>query len=235
MQPRLGLLGDCARAALGGSHGGNRRQDHTRGARTATFTRGHVSGWQLGVFHRGQIRTAEDREIVVVPSQGGRLAVSVPCRGSFDDKPRWSDDGRLLYFCFRSRRAYNVWAVRFDPRVGKPLGEPFPVTRFDGPGEMIESVTQSAEFGVAAGRLFLPLVTPTGGIWMLEGIASAPAGRALGWRLSIVLAAVAIALIALTKGLTREDRDGPSRNERGQALPSRHAVLAGRTHDDPLC
>jgi Tol biopolymer transport system component len=34
------------------------------------------------------------------------------------DKPRWSPDGKTLYFISNHRTAFNVWGMRFDPRRG---------------------------------------------------------------------------------------------------------------------
>ena len=162
------LLGDRARAALGGSHGGNRCQNHYRRARITTFTRAACLAMASGCVSMRSVRKAKDRES---SSSLRREATGGTSVGK--GRLTTSRDGPTTAVCctFVSDRGgtNNVWAVRFDPRGGKPLGEPFPVTRFDGPGEMIESVT-AAEFGVGRRRLFLPVVTPTGGIWMLEGV-----------------------------------------------------------------
>jgi Tol biopolymer transport system component len=84
------------------------------------------------------------------------------------DKPRWSPDGRLIYFISKRGGLFNVWAVEFDPDRGTNLGEPFQVTRFDGSGEFIPPNMDRVELAVGRGRLAIPVVKPTGGIWMLE-------------------------------------------------------------------
>ena len=71
------------------------------------------------------------------------------------DKPRWSADGRLIYFLSARGGLWNVWAVAFDPATG-PKGPPMPVTRFDGPGEQIPSQIGPLEISVARGRLVIP-------------------------------------------------------------------------------
>ena len=54
------------------------------------------------------------------------------------DKPRWSPDGRLLYFISNQGSSFfNLWAVRFDPKGGALVGAPFPLTRFDSPAQVI--------------------------------------------------------------------------------------------------
>ena len=58
-----------------------------------------------------------------------------PRRG-WPNKPRWSSDGKTLYFLSKkSAGRFNVWAVRMDPG---PAGEPFQLTHFDGPGVPID-------------------------------------------------------------------------------------------------
>ena len=51
------------------------------------------------------------------------------------DKPKWSADGRLIYFISNRGGLFNVWAVRFHPNRGTAIAEPFQVTQFDGSGE----------------------------------------------------------------------------------------------------
>src|SRR5262249_31452855 len=46
----------------------------------------------------------------------------------WDDKPRWSPDGKIIYFLSRRDGFFNVWGIRFDPVHGKPLAKPFRVS-----------------------------------------------------------------------------------------------------------
>jgi eukaryotic-like serine/threonine-protein kinase len=83
------------------------------------------------------------------------------------DKPVWSHDGQLLYFTSARGGLLNVWAVPFDPATGA-IGAPFQVTRFDGPGEQLFANVPAMEIGVARGGLALPVLHPTGGIWLMQ-------------------------------------------------------------------
>jgi serine/threonine protein kinase len=88
--------------------------------------------------------------------------------GTFlDDKPRWSLDGRLLYFVSDRGGLLNVWAVGVDPATGARDGDPFQVTHFQGPGLQLPSL-EGLEIGVGGGALSIPVANPSGGIWVLE-------------------------------------------------------------------
>ena len=78
--------------------------------------------------------------------------------------PRWSSDGRLLYFVANREGVRNVWAVDFDPESGT-MGSPFRVTAFNGIGERMSSELALAS---STGKLGLRTSKPTGGIWLLH-------------------------------------------------------------------
>jgi serine/threonine protein kinase/Tol biopolymer transport system component len=88
--------------------------------------------------------------------------------GGWADKPRWSPDGKLLYFIVRQGTFYNVWVVRFEPETGKPIGSAFQVTRFDSQRRQFSTRLSTAELSVSSTRLVLPVMETTGNIWMLD-------------------------------------------------------------------
>jgi hypothetical protein len=101
------------------------------------------------------------------PERWTRLAAD----HDWPDKPRWAPDGRTLYFISRRPAAYfNVWAQRFDPDRGVPVGQPFALTSFDSPGLYISPYLERAEMDVSARHLMLTMRSVTGSIWMLEGV-----------------------------------------------------------------
>jgi hypothetical protein len=89
----------------------------------------------------------------------------------WEDKPRWSPDGRALYFVSNRTGFYNVWRIRFDRTNGKPTGEPFRVTSFQSPSQMISPVLASMEMSLTTDRLVLDITQVSGNIWMLDNIA----------------------------------------------------------------
>ena len=87
------------------------------------------------------------------------------------DKPRWSPDGRTLYFLSRGADGYfNLWGVPIDPARGAQAGKPFQVTHFSSPEWRIDPNMADAEIGVASGRLVLPMQSVKGSIWLLSGV-----------------------------------------------------------------
>jgi hypothetical protein len=97
-------------------------------------------------------------------STWSRLAADHP----WPDKPRWSPDGRTLYFLSRSASGYlTLWGVRFDPARGVQAGAPFPIKAFDSPRWHIDPDLAAMELGVAKGALALPMRSVKGSIWLL--------------------------------------------------------------------
>ena len=107
--------------------------------------------------------------IYIAPTNGGPWT-PVTDGLSFDDKPRWSPDGRTIYFISSRDGWLNVWARRFDRTVGRPEAESFQVTSFAGQERILASQLNRLEFGVTDDRLFLPLTDTLSNIWILDPI-----------------------------------------------------------------
>ena len=87
------------------------------------------------------------------------------------DKPRWSPDGRTLYFISRGADGYfNLWGVPIDPVRGAQTGKAFQVTHFSSPDWRIDRNLADAEIGVSSGKLVLPMQSVKGSIWLLSGV-----------------------------------------------------------------
>jgi hypothetical protein len=61
----------------------------------------------------------------------------------------------------------NIWAMRFDSRLGEAAGAPFQVTSYTGQSRSLP-FPQWADFRIARDRLIVPIVETSGNIWMLE-------------------------------------------------------------------
>jgi hypothetical protein len=87
------------------------------------------------------------------------------------DKPRWSPNGKMLYYFSSSEGGiYNLHGLKFDPAAGRTVGSPIQITSFESPARTITPHLASGELGVAPGRLALPILEATGSIWMLDNV-----------------------------------------------------------------
>lgn len=87
------------------------------------------------------------------------------------DKPRWSPDGRMIYFVAVQGGFFDVWAKRFDPERGQSIGKAFRVTSFDSPSLSIPGHMGNVEISVTEKSLVLTLQQVTGSIWILNTVA----------------------------------------------------------------
>jgi serine/threonine protein kinase/Tol biopolymer transport system component len=133
-------------------------------------------------FVREPIGQAQRLELMIAPAEGGPpdTWIRLMKDHAWPDKPRWSADGRLLYFLSRGTGDYfNLWALPFDPVRGVPAGRAFALTSYDSPSRFVSPHATRIGMDVAKGRVALTMSSLTGSIWMLEGIASdgAPTAR----------------------------------------------------------
>jgi Tol biopolymer transport system component len=120
-------------------------------------------------FFATHVRDAANHTIYVMPASGGEW---IPItEGKYqDDKPRWSPDGKTLYFMSTRTGFFNLWGIRIDPDKGKPVGEPFLVKAFESPGQRVLQSAGEMELGLSEQRLVLPITQVTGNIWVLENV-----------------------------------------------------------------
>jgi len=109
--------------------------------------------------------------VLIAPADGAPRDrwIEVAAGHVLADKPRWSADGRILYFVSTHPTPFfNLWGVRFDPEAGQILGQPFVVSHFDSPDRMISPHADRTELGIASRRAVIPIRTVTGNVWMLD-------------------------------------------------------------------
>ncbi len=112
---------------------------------------------------------AGDGAIFVIPAGGGEWT-RITEGSDYNDKPRWSPDGRMIYFISNRTGFFNVWGQRFDPASGQLTGEAVRVTNFESPGRMIPPGIVPIEISLAANRLIVPIMEVSGSIWILENV-----------------------------------------------------------------
>jgi len=110
-----------------------------------------------------------DSSIYVMPAVGGpwtRLSEGQ----RWDDKPRWSPDGKIIYFISGRSGFFNVWGVHFDATRGKAVGKPFRVTTFENPALMLPNDPTSLDLTLTPDQLVLTMEERSGSIWVLDNV-----------------------------------------------------------------
>jgi Tol biopolymer transport system component len=105
----------------------------------------------------------------LVPASGGSWTQITEGR-YWDDTPRWSPDGRSIYFTSSRDGVFNVWAVAFDSERGQVEGDPVGVTAFDGPRRRMLPIPSINDIAVSGDRLFVCLEEDSGSIWILDKV-----------------------------------------------------------------
>ena len=110
---------------------------------------------------------ASTSAVYVIPTTGGAWR-AITDGSWFDDKPRWSPDGQVLYFVSNRTGVANVWARRFDGSSGTSIGEPFAVTSFRSAQFVLTPRTVQMDIAVTATDLLLPMSESRSDLWMLD-------------------------------------------------------------------
>ncbi|MBA2604391.1 MAG: PD40 domain-containing protein [Acidobacteria bacterium] len=107
----------------------------------------------------------------VVPFRDGSVPdahqwVGVTSGDDWDDKPRWSPDGNLLYFTSLRDGFHCLWAQRLRPDTKEPMGPAFHVQHFHSARlSMSNAGFVGLETAVARDKLFINLGELSGNIW----------------------------------------------------------------------
>jgi eukaryotic-like serine/threonine-protein kinase len=82
--------------------------------------------------------------------------------------PGWSPDGRVLYWLAMRAGRCAIWARRFDPESGAPVGEPVELFHPSEPDMMLNVPRANGVVSVAPDRLVFYLAEVSGNIYSLE-------------------------------------------------------------------
>ncbi len=121
------------------------------------------------VFEAARESPKVESTLYVMPALGG-VWVRVTDGRYWDDKPRWSPDGKTIYFVSSRSGVFNVWGIRFDSINGQPVGEAFQVTAFKNPNLMIPDKINFVELSLTQDKLVLAMEDRSGSIWVLDNV-----------------------------------------------------------------
>jgi Tol biopolymer transport system component len=107
--------------------------------------------------------------IYVAPVEGGPW-IRITDGKHWDDKPRWSPDGKTIYFISGVGGFFNLWGIQFDPSMGKPVGASFRLSAFERPSLMIPRVIGVVALSLSQDKLVLTMQESSGGIWVLNKV-----------------------------------------------------------------
>ena len=80
--------------------------------------------------------------------------------------PKWSPNGKLLYYLSERSGECRIWAQPFDPAGGKPLGAVFTVFRPNSTRLSMNTPAGNGALGIAPGRLIFYMAEGSGNIYM---------------------------------------------------------------------
>jgi serine/threonine protein kinase len=88
---------------------------------------------------------------------------------SWDDRPRWSQRGNLIYFYSRRDGFGCIWKQAVDPATRKPVGPPLAIHHFHSTGLSIMHMgLDRLGLSVAADKLAFNLLEVKGNLWMMQ-------------------------------------------------------------------
>ena len=85
----------------------------------------------------------------------------------FDDKPRWSPDGSLIFFTSARDGSRCLWMQRLNPETKSPVGVPVPVHHLHFGRRSVANVGAAlADIAVVRDGVILPQTELKGNVWM---------------------------------------------------------------------
>src|SRR5262249_5507236 len=82
------------------------------------------------------------------------------------DKPRWSGDGKTIFYFSNRDSAFCVWGQHFDPRAATPVGEPFAVQHYHTLElSPLEIASHTLNLSVAGDSIYLNVAEMNSIIW----------------------------------------------------------------------
>ena len=112
-----------------------------------------------------------DKQIfaVYLPKSTGSAAgrwIPITSASEWSDRPRWSADGKYIYYRSTRDGFSCIWGQRFDPRAGQISGFPFAVQHYHNLRTSVGIITpRSFNLAVAGDAIYLNVGEETSSIW----------------------------------------------------------------------
>jgi Tol biopolymer transport system component len=123
------------------------------------------------VFHAYSSKGART---IIAPFRGPNAVdesewIIVADEQSYNDAPRWSLDGNLIYYLADRDGSRCLWAQRLEPTTKKPEGEPFVVHHFHGHQRSLSSVHPNwADLTLGRDKVVFNMAERRGNIWVAD-------------------------------------------------------------------
>jgi eukaryotic-like serine/threonine-protein kinase len=113
--------------------------------------------WVLAAPFQGETPPKESDWIRIVSDQ------------HWNDKPRWSPDGKRIYFVSDRDGFTCIWSQPLEPETKRPIGPPLPLHHFHQVRRSMLNVGYGLmDIAVAPDKIVLNLGEITGNIWMTQ-------------------------------------------------------------------
>jgi serine/threonine protein kinase len=135
--------------------------------------RGHFShDGRWVTFHADDPRRGT--RVFIAPFRGAVAVpesewIAVTDGKAFDDAPRWSPDGNLLYYFSDQDGSRCIWAQPLDQTTKQPVGAPFAVQHLHSRQHSVSAVSVNGlDLFVVADRIVFTMGELRGNLWMAE-------------------------------------------------------------------
>jgi Tol biopolymer transport system component len=127
--------------------------------------------WVAFVIHRASFRNRSQLGVATADGPPDRPWQLVAEAHPWVDSPRWSRDGRRLYFLSMAPVGVNLWGTDFDPETGRLIGQPFAITSFNSRDlRLSPNLIWRPGMSMASREVFFPMHTEAGNLWLLDNV-----------------------------------------------------------------